>query len=68
MVGAKTAQPNAFRKAAQMGTKIILHTDIEDVMERLAGDITDFHRIVKTIPGPAGTGWSLSERIKVVSL
>ena len=52
LVGAKTAEPNAFRKAAQMGMKIILHTGVEDVMERLTGDDTSFYKIAKAIPNP----------------
>jgi hypothetical protein len=52
MVGAKTAEPNAFRKAAQMGLKIILHTSVEDVVERLTGDDTSFFKIAKAIPQP----------------
>jgi len=50
MVGAKSAEPNAFKKAASMGMKIILHTSIEDVMERLTGDTTTFYKITNAIP------------------
>ena len=53
MVGAKTAEPNAFRKAAQMGMKIILHTSVEDVVERLTGDDTSFYKIARAIPNAA---------------
>jgi hypothetical protein len=55
MVGAKSAEPNAFKKAAAMGMKIILHTSIEDVMERLTGDNTTFYKIAKRTPIPTPT-------------
>jgi hypothetical protein len=54
LVGAKSAEPNAFKKAASMGMKIILHTSIEDAMERLTGDGTTFYKIARAIPNPSG--------------
>jgi len=47
LVGGKSADAIAFKKASRMGVKIVLHTSVEDVMERLTCLKESFYKIVR---------------------
>jgi len=47
ILGGKTAEKIAFKKAGRLGVKIVLHTGMEDVIARLTGKRETFYKILK---------------------
>ena len=46
ILAGKTAESSAFQKASRMGIRIVLHTSVEDCLERLLGQRETFHKII----------------------
>jgi hypothetical protein len=47
VVGGKTAEKAAFKRAAQQGIRIILHTSLEDIVARITGERKTIYKIFK---------------------
>jgi len=47
MIGGKTAYESAIKKAMQQGIRIILHTSLEEIVDRLTVEKKTVYKIIK---------------------